>query len=196
MADVAAQAGVARATVFNYFPSKHDLVDAITQEVLAYWRGMLKRALRDETSRTPDLVRALFDHMGWGIQNVHGFYRGAFREIVKIRVGLVEGGAAQREGEAALGLLEQLISRGQRRAELADTLPARTLALAFDSLSNGTILQWLYDERDESLQLRMQRAAEVFLGAVAAASPGPTGALPDVAADMVVPLPHASEPPC
>ncbi len=190
MADVASLAGVARATAFNYFPSKHDLIDAITQEVLAYWRGMLARALADAKSGTPALVRALFDHMGWGIQNFHGFYRGAFREIVKIRVGLEEGGAAQGEGDAAFALLEELIERGQRRGELARGPDARSLALAFDSLSNGTILQWLYDESDDSLQLRMQRAADIFLGAVSLeAADAPQGPLPDVRPDVTVPVP-------
>lgn len=190
MAEVASLAGVARATAFNYFPSKHDLVDAITAEVLAYLRGMLACALADTKSSTPNLVRALFDHMGWGIQNFHGFYRGAFREIVKIRVGLQEGGAAQAESEEAFTLLETLLERGQQRGELSRDQDARSLALAFDSLSNGTILQWLYDESDDSLQQRMQRAAEILLGAVSLEAPGASqGPLPDVTPDVTVRVP-------
>ena len=65
MAEVAAQAGVARATVFNHFGSKHALVEAIIERVLDYWAGMLERALADEKTSTPTLVRALFDHMGF-----------------------------------------------------------------------------------------------------------------------------------
>lgn len=166
MAEVAKHAGVARATVFNYFPSKYALVESITENVLAYYRGMLERALADEETATPTLVRALFDHMGFGIQQAHGFYRGVFREIVKIQVGLDEGGAAQRTGAVTLERLEALLARGQARGELTAEASAHDLACAFDSLANGTIIHWLYDETSGSLRERMQRSADIFLGTV------------------------------
>jgi AcrR family transcriptional regulator len=182
MADVAARARVARATVFNYFPSKYALVEAITEEVLAVWHGMLERALADTKSPTPALVRALFDYMGWGIQRTHVFYRGVFREILKVRVGFDEGGATQRLGEASFGLLQRLIERGQARGDLAREHHTLELARAFDALANGTIVAWLYDDATDSLQERMRRAAEIFLGGVA---------IEDEAA-RAVPLPHVA----
>jgi AcrR family transcriptional regulator len=191
MADVAQGAGVARATVFNYFPSKYALVEAITVEVLTYWHGMLERALADHRSSTPALVRALFDHMGLGIQQFHGFYRGVFREIVKIRVGLDEGGDAQRVGDAAFLELTRLMARGQQRGELSREHAAEDLARAFDSLSNGTILQWLYEPPAQSLRERMRRAAEIFLGEIAPAdTAGRDDPLPDVVPEaLTIPIP-------
>ena len=61
MAELAEEAGVARATVFNHFGSKVALVEAITDDVMAYWAGMLERALADTKTPTPRLVRALFE---------------------------------------------------------------------------------------------------------------------------------------
>jgi AcrR family transcriptional regulator len=81
MGEVAELAGVVRATVFNHFGSKGALVEAITEGVLDAWAGILENALADETTSTPTLVRALFEHMGFGIEQFHGFYRGVFREI-------------------------------------------------------------------------------------------------------------------
>jgi len=144
MTEVAAEAGVARATVFNYFGSKHALLEAITEEVISHYQGMLRNALADTTSPTLLIVRALFEQMGAGIEEDRRFYRGVFREIAKVRLGLDEGGMGQRAGEVALGL-----------------------ASAFDSLVNGTITHWLYGDAAEPLRQRMRRAAEVFLGAVA-----------------------------
>jgi AcrR family transcriptional regulator len=181
MADVAEQAGVARATVFNHFGSKHALVEAIVEGVLDYWAGMLERALADERTSTPTLVRALFDHMGFGIEQFHGFYRGVFREIVKIQVGLEEGGEAARARSRALERLERLLARGQERGELARGIEPADLACAFDSLANGTITHWLYDDTSGSLRERMGRSAEVFLGRVAAAGGRPEP-LPDLSA--------------
>src|SRR3990172_9291787 len=179
MTEVAEQAGVARATVFNHFGSKHALVEAIIEGVLAYWAGMLERALADEKTSTPTLVRALFDHIGSGIEQFHGFYRGVFREIVKIQVGLEEGGGAARARERALERLLRPLARGQERGELARGIGAADLACAFDSLANGTITHWLYDDTSGSLRERMGRAAEVFLGRVAAAE-GRSEPLPEL----------------
>jgi AcrR family transcriptional regulator len=174
MAEVAAESGVARATVFNYFGSKHALVEAITEDVIAHYQAMLQNALADTETPTPVLVRALFDGMGAGIEEDRRFYRGVFREIAKVRLGLDEGGLGEQAGMAALGLLVKLLTRGQERAELSRTLRVDDLASAFDSLVNGTIMHWLYGDAAEPLRERMHRAAEVFLGAAAA---GPTARL-------------------
>jgi len=167
MAEVAAAAGVARATVFNHFGSKHALVEAITEDVIAYYDRMLQNALADTVTPTPVLVRALFDEMGTGIEEDRRFYRGVFREIAKVRLGLDEGGVGERAGAATVELLVKLLARGQERGELHHTHRAEDLASAFDSLVNGTITHWLYGDVAESLRERMGRAAEVFLGEVA-----------------------------
>ena len=167
MAEVAAAASVARATVFNHFGSKHALVEAITEDVIAYYDRMLQNALADTVTPTPVLVRALFDEMGTGIEEDRRFYRGVFREIAKVRLGLDEGGIGERAGAATVELLVKLLARGQARGELHRTHRAEDLASAFDSLVNGTITHWLYGDVAEPLRDRMGRAAEVFLGEVA-----------------------------
>src|SRR5881296_3439198 len=167
MAEVAAAAGVARATVFNHFGSKHALVETITEDVIAYYDRMLRNALADTVTPAPMLVRTLFDEMGTGIEEDRRFYRGVFREIAKVRLGLDEGGVGQRAGAAALELLVKLLARGQERGELHRTYRAEDLASAFDSLVNGTITHWLYGDAAEPLRDRMARAADVFLGEVA-----------------------------
>jgi len=129
MAEVAAAAGVARATVFNHFGSKHALVEAITEDVIAYYDRMLRNALADTVTPTPVLVRALFDEMGTGIEEDRRFYRSVFREIAKVRLGLDEGGVGQQAGAAALELLLKLLARGQERGELHRTHRAEDLGL-------------------------------------------------------------------
>jgi len=167
MAEIAGLAGVARATVFNHFGSKGALIEAITEGVFGYYALMLEGALADTRTSTPALVRALFDAMGFGIEQFHGFYLGVFREIMKIHVGLVEGGAAAEAREHALAKLERLVARGQARGDLSRDFAASDLAVAIDSLANGTINHWLYEDTSGSLRDRMRRAAEVFLGPVA-----------------------------
>jgi AcrR family transcriptional regulator len=192
MAEVARRAGVARATVFNHFGSKHALVEAITESVFDYYAGMLERALADERSSAPTLVRALFDQMGLGIQALHGFYRSVFREIMKLQVGLEEGGAVAQASDRAHARLERLLARGQARGELSREYAAADLAHAFTSLSNGTINHWLYGDTSEPLRTRMSRAAEIFLGSVALADASRRSEpLPDLLAGAP-PIPTAS----
>ena len=136
MSDIATLAGVARATVFNYFSSKYALVEAITDQTLGYYRAMIERALQNEDSSTPALVRSLFEHMALGIEQFHVFYRGVFREIVKIQVGLDEGGAAERTRDSCLELLRRLFERGQERGDLSREHRPADLACAFDGLAN------------------------------------------------------------
>lgn len=167
VADVAAAAGVARATVFNHFESKQGLVEALTVQNLGFYTQMLEAALADSDVPTPVLVRALFDGMGMGIENTRRVQRGIFREIARLQLGFEEGGPAQRANEENLGRLVELFGRGQKRGDLRRDLDPEALAQAFSILVNGTITGWLFNEREPSLRERMRAAAEIFLGPVA-----------------------------
>lgn len=167
MTDVADLAGVARATVFNHYPSKHALLEAITEEMFAYYAGMLESALDNRDAPTGALILALFSQMGTGIEAFHGFYKGIFREIAKINLGLDEGGNGERARERANRLLVELFSRGIERGDVDRRNDAASLASAFEAIVNGTIVHWLYDDASEPLRVRMIRAARIFLGPVA-----------------------------
>ncbi|HXK22070.1 MAG TPA: helix-turn-helix domain-containing protein [Myxococcota bacterium] len=167
MADVAEAAGVARATVFNHFGTKHALVDAITAEVLHGYVLLLDGALADRRAPTPVLLRMLFEWMGRGIEEDERFYRAIFREIAKLSLGLDEGSEAEAKRRVALERLLALHTRGQARDELVRTQPAEHLASAFDALVFGTIIHWLYEDPGEPLHLRMLRAADLLLGGIA-----------------------------
>ena len=167
VAEVASQAGVARATVFNHFGSKHALIEALTEEVLDGYHAILANALADKQTPTVVLVRTLFEVMGRGIEEDRRFYRGVFREISKLLLGLDEGGPGQRARQNNLRGVLQLLTRGQARGELSSEHSGEDLAFAFDSLVFGTITHWLYDDASEPLHDRMSRAAEIFLAPVA-----------------------------
>jgi AcrR family transcriptional regulator len=157
---------VARASVFNYFGSKYALIEAITETVLDLWVGMLDEALADDATPTPDIIRTLCEQMALGIESQQRLFRGVFREIARIQLGLDAGDVAQRANEAAAVRMLQLIERGQARGDLDDSMSARALAGAFHSLTNGTITNWLYQDHTQPLTERMRDAADVFLSPV------------------------------
>ncbi len=170
MAEVAQQAGVSRATVFNHFGSKHALVEAVTEGVYQGYEAILENALADRTTPVPVLVRSLFEIMGRGIESDERFYRTVFREVARVNLGLEEGGVAQRARQRAVERLVHLLTRGQARGELFAASNPEDLATAFDSLVFGTITHWLYDDASQALSKRMLAASEVFLGPVATES--------------------------
>lgn len=175
MAEIARAAGVARATVFNHFGSKHALVEGITEGVLASYQEMLDRAVADRETATPEIVRSLFTAMGLGIEEDRRFHRAVFREIAKLGMGVDEGGPGQRARQRNLEGMTRLMLRGQARGELNRAHRAEDLGSAFGGLIYGTITHWLYDDASEPLPERMERAAEVFLdGAAAPDGPGAT----------------------
>jgi AcrR family transcriptional regulator len=199
MSEVAEAAGVARATVFNHFGSKHSLVDAITAEVLADYVLLLDKALADRRTPTPVLIRALFEVMGRGIEDNGRFYRAIFREIANASLGFDEGGEVQKMRIAALDRLVRLHTRGQARGDLVRDQQPEDLASAFDSLVFGTIVQWLYEAPGEPLHARMLHAAEILLRGSAAdpaveyAGPAPVLGFTDVSSSRP-PAPHAPRP--
>jgi AcrR family transcriptional regulator len=173
MAEIALEADVSRATVFNYFGSKHALIETITEGVLEVWGAMLDEALADETTPVPAIVRNLCDLMAKGIESQRPLFRSVFREIARIQLGLDPGEVAQRANERALARMRELFERGQARGELSTAFSTKTLAAAFHSLTNGTITHWLYEDPTAPLAVRMHEAAEVFLSPVELPRPAP-----------------------
>jgi AcrR family transcriptional regulator len=187
--DVAREAGVARATVFNHFSSKQGLVEAITVQVLLAYTAMLDAALADARAPVPRLLRALFDGMGAGIENARRFQRGVFREIARLQLGFDEGGPADRVNAANHERLVSLFARGQERGEIRRDHGPETLAAAFSNLANGTITRWLFEETAGSLRQRMHGAIEVLLSPVAATGARDAAPLPDLLPPSFVPPP-------
>jgi AcrR family transcriptional regulator len=184
MAEIAAEADVSRATVFNYFGSKHALIETITEGVLEVWGAMLDEALADEITPTPVIVRNLCEVMATGIESQRPLFRGVFREIARIQLGLDPGEIAQRANTRALARLRALFERGKSRGELNPALSSDTLAASFHSLTNGTITHWLYEDPTAPLAARMREAAEVFLSPVELVRPSRASARKEVVHDL------------
>jgi hypothetical protein len=109
--------------------------------------------------------------MGQGIEVERAFFRGVFRDIGRVRLGLHEGEDIQQANQRIRSALLELIRRGQSRAELSDTFTAEALADAFHALANGTITDWLYQDASVPLVIRMRDAADVFLRPVETSPP-------------------------
>jgi AcrR family transcriptional regulator len=168
MQDIADEARVARATVFNQFGSKHLVLDAITARSLTAYRDLLAAALADEKTSTSDLIRSLFGRMSTGLEANRALYREVFAEIRKISMGLDSEGLSPRLRETAFAILVQLFKRGQARGDVSRNHAAEVLATAFDSLLSGAVNQWLHDPRRGALAPLLSSLVDVLLSGAAA----------------------------
>jgi AcrR family transcriptional regulator len=168
MLDIAAEAGVSRATVFNQFGSKILVLDAITARSLESYRTMLRAALDDTQAPTAALLRRLFRQMGKGIAGNQNLYREVFVELRKVSMGLDGDGVSPGLKRETFGILTMIFTRGQGRGDISRAASAEVLATAFDSLLSGAVIQWLHAQRRGSLPALLEALVDVFLDGAAA----------------------------
>lgn len=167
MQNIADEARVSRATVFNQFGSKHMVLDAITARSLEAYRDLLAAALDDEQTSTPDLIRRLFEQMSIGLEKNRALYREVFTEIRKLSMGLDPGGLSPELREKAFDILVQLLKRGQDRGDVTSKYPPDVLATAFDSMLTGAVTQWLHDPKKGALSSLLASLLDVLLNGAA-----------------------------
>jgi TetR/AcrR family transcriptional regulator, mexCD-oprJ operon repressor len=124
--DVAAEAGVARATVYRYFPSRQSLVDEVVAVGVGRAASGLRAARIDEVSVRDGVARAV-------------------RAIIAAEEAMVVA-ARQRASEpieeferAVVAPLRRLLVNGQRAGEIRDDVPAGWLAEALLTLAVGAV---------------------------------------------------------
>lgn len=163
MQDIAGEAHVSRATVFNQFGSKQLVLDAITARSLQGYCDLLSAALADARTPAPKLLVQLFEQMARGIEANRALYREVFTEIRKVSMGLDGEGESPKLREQAYAQLVEIFRRGQERGEISRAQSAEVLATAYDSLLSGAVIQWLHDPRKGALRPMLSALADVFL---------------------------------
>jgi AcrR family transcriptional regulator len=163
MQDIAEEAQVSRATVFNQFGSKQLVLDAITARSLRAYRDLLQAALDDDKRSAPERLRELYQRMGAGIESNRSLYREVFAEIRKVSMGLDGEGESPAVRQETFDLLVAIFQRGQASGDLSQTQTAEVLATAYDSLLSGAVIQWLHDPRKGALPQLLSSLMDVFL---------------------------------
>ena len=154
MADIAAEAGINKATIYLYFDSKDALIQAIAAQLSVQELADLE-TVRDMPGTATERLNAYYEILIAEEAEVlplmpiiYDFYAlGLRREDV--RAVIAEYLQAVEE------MLEAIIQDGIDAGEFVPT-EARKAARALDALMNGTFLHWVYapEEVDVSAQLR------------------------------------------
>jgi AcrR family transcriptional regulator len=122
MAEIAGAAGVRRATLYGHFPSREDLLDAVTEHVITHTDHVLTDLALDRDPADVAIERLV--RTSWPILNRHRRLRGiATAELGPQRL--------RRHHDRPLHHLEQLIRRGQQDGSFRTDFPLDWLIATF-----------------------------------------------------------------
>ena len=173
MEDIARNAKVSRATVFNHFRSKRLLLDEITARSLRNYRDLLGQALDNADTPTPRLLMEMFATMAQRLEANRDLYREVFPEIRKVAMGLDPQGVSPGLRREAVAHLVAIFERGRERGDISTNHPAHALAIAYDSLLSGAVTQWLKEPMAAPLARLLGELLQIFLEGVASSHAAP-----------------------
>jgi AcrR family transcriptional regulator len=155
MSDIAEHAQVSRATLFNYFPTKGDLLMAIAQGLLGQEIEPRIRAALGAQLGTLDTLRALFTEVEGIIVKYPALTRAMVSEFS--RGTGVFGGVQNGQTTGFAGAIYAVIGMGQRRGEVRTDMDAGYLASTVNVLHTAA---FIHAEQDP---VRYRAACEALL---------------------------------
>ena len=156
--DIARRLRISEATFFNYFATKHSVLEAVAADLVDRSMELLHRDVVDDHRPVPERLEELATAFA------HNF--DGDREFVALLAGHTRFflGARTEQFERGHLLLTELFADGQRRAEIRDDLAPEQLAELFISATLATVQGWVHAEPDDPpLSERLHRAASVML---------------------------------
>jgi AcrR family transcriptional regulator len=160
IADIAAEAGVATGTLYNYFSSKEEIFQSILDDGRERLAEKFEQtvSVEDPLARLREVVRVIFEFL-----EEHGALFSIYVQLGANPVDLRRredcGDEAFRQQMLTL-LIKTLREAGDR---LRPELPAETLAWALGGLMNGAIITWVSDGCKPGLRQHTDTIMDLFL---------------------------------
>jgi AcrR family transcriptional regulator len=153
MAEIARRAGVVRATIYVHFPTREDLIAAITERAIAEVTDVIAAAEPQQGEAAEALQRVIA--AAWRTL-------GRFHALVAINAQL-PGGELRARHDPVLALLEPLVERGQRDGSFRSDVPVQwhlSMILALIHAASGELrAKRLTADRVETALLSTVRGA-------------------------------------
>ena len=158
IADIAAEAGVATGTLYNYFSSKEDIFQSILEDGRAEIATKLAQVqTEDALARVREIVRVMFDFL-----EEHGQLFTLYVQLGADPSGLKPESS---EDERFRQDFQDTLTRcfAEARDRLRADVPPETLALFFGGIIHGTIVQWIHSGCKPGLRQQTDTIMELFL---------------------------------
>jgi AcrR family transcriptional regulator len=161
MEQIAAEADVARGTLYNHFPVKEAaLVHALHEQLATDLGPLLHKAMARRSLRTR-LAGILDASAQWW--EAHREYAAPY---IRYRFQAVGDGQAGQSDSDMLTLYAQLIGQAQAQDEIRNDLAAPLLSSHLHFLYLGAVLRWL-ESGQTSLRAELAQALEFFMAGAA-----------------------------
>ncbi len=151
---------ISQPTFFRYFPSK----DAVLREVGERGYACICERLRSELSnkeRTEQRLRRLYVTMAREVESDRELWQAV---VLSGAMDPVRSAELRGHEEAAVRLLREILTQGQKRGEVTREFPVVHLAEFMEGLYNTVVRQWAVDlTGPHKLTERVRSAVEFFL---------------------------------
>ena len=158
IADIAAEAGVATGTLYNYFSSKEDIFQSILEDGRARLAGRLAEVqLEDPLARLREVMRVMFEFL-----EEHGLIFAIYTQLSADPNGFHPPDSEDEKfRQEFLGALTHSIAAAGERVR--QDFPSQTLAWVFGGMMHGAITQWIADGCKPGLRDQTDTIMELFL---------------------------------
>jgi AcrR family transcriptional regulator len=154
---------ISQPTFFRYFPSK----DAVLREVGERGYACICERLRSELSSkagTGERLRRLYVTMAREVEADRQLWQAV---VLSGAMDPVRSSELRGHEEAAVSVLREILTQGQKRGEVTHTFPVVHLAEFMEGLYNTVVRQWAVDlTGPHKLTDRVRSAVEFFLRGV------------------------------
>ena len=151
---------ISQPTFFRYFPSK----DAVLREVGERGYSCICERLRSELlsqARTDQRLRRLYVTMAREVEGNRKLWQAV---VLSGAMDPVRSAGLREREEAAVSLLREILTQGQKRGEVTRAFPVVHLAEFMEGLYNTVVRQWAVDLTGPlKLTERVRSAVEFFL---------------------------------
>jgi len=158
--DIVQMLEISQPTFFRYFPSK----DAVLREVGERGYACICERLRSELSgqaETGERLRRLYVTMAREVEADRQLWQAV---VLSGAMDPVRSAELRGHEEAAVSLLREILTQGQKRGEVTRAFPVVHLAEFMEGLYNTVVRQWAVDlTGPHKLTNRVRSAVEFFL---------------------------------
>jgi len=151
---------ISQPTFFRYFPSKDAVLRDVGERAYACIRERLHSELSSQ-ARTHERLRRLYVSMAREVEGDRKLWQAV---VLSGAMDPVRSAELRGHEEAAISLLREILTQGQKRGEVTRAFPVVHLAEFMEGLYNTVVRQWAVDlTGPHKLTERVRSAVEFFL---------------------------------
>jgi AcrR family transcriptional regulator len=163
---IAEAADIGRATFFNYYPAKADILREIADSAVRHANGVFDEEFGEGAGPVVDKIKRSFTRFARIVERAPEYYQTVFLEVMRSHTGSVDDETAARPN--LIEVLTTHLRAEQQKGELDAAFDPGQLSEMLTGIYMYTILNFGMRNFSYSLVERIEKAAEIFTAGCAA----------------------------